>query len=125
MDLYNENKLLSFEELKNKSDIPRTHLFKYLQLRFFIYANAHSNIQPPLSISENLALNNCFGRGRLCPSISYWLKELSGCLVLEKLTYSLKKKSAKFQDVWSPFLSFLENYSLRNPQEILQSELFC
>ena len=33
MDLYKESKLASFEELRIEYDIPRTHLFKYSQLR--------------------------------------------------------------------------------------------
>lgn len=40
------------------------------------------------------------------PTIGRWLKELSACLVLEKLTYTMKKKSAKFKEIWNPFLAF-------------------
>jgi len=43
------------------------------------------------------------------PSIGRWLKELSTCLILEKLTYTMKKKSAEFKEIWNPFLAFLEN----------------
>ena len=53
MDLYKERKLASFEELRIEYDIPRTHLFKYLQLRSFVYAQTHPYIQPTLPISEN------------------------------------------------------------------------
>lgn len=65
MDLYKEGKLVSFEELRNEYDIPRTHLFKYLQIRSYIYAQMHSYLQPPLSTLENLAVNNCIGRGQI------------------------------------------------------------
>lgn len=65
MDLYKESKLASFEELRIEYDIPRTHLFKYLQLRSFVYAQTHSYIQPPLSILENLAVNNCTSKGQI------------------------------------------------------------
>lgn len=65
MDLYKENELVPFEELKNKYGIPRTNLFKYLQLRSFIYSQTHSNTQPPLSILENLAVNKCIGKGQI------------------------------------------------------------
>lgn len=65
MDLYKESKLASFEELRNEYDIPRTHLFKYLQLRSFVYAQTHSYIQPRLSLLENLAVNNCTGKGQI------------------------------------------------------------
>lgn len=43
------------------------------------------------------------------PSVGRWLKELSACLVLEKLTYTIKKKSADFKEIWNPFLTFLKN----------------
>ena len=46
------------------------------------------------------------------PTIGRWLKELSTSLVLEKLTYTIKKKSAEFHQIWNPFLSFLENCEL-------------
>lgn len=65
MDLYKESKLASFEELRNEYDIPRTHLFKYLQLRSFVYAQTHSYIQPRLFMLENLAVNNCTGKGQI------------------------------------------------------------
>lgn len=65
MDLYKEGKLVSFEELRNEYDIPQTHFFKYLQLRSFVYARTHSYTQPPLSILENLAVNNCTGKGQI------------------------------------------------------------
>lgn len=65
MDLHKEGKLVSFEELTNKYDIPRTHFFKYLQLRSFVYAKMHSYIQPPLSKLENLAVNKCTGKGQI------------------------------------------------------------
>ncbi len=42
----------------------------------------------------------------------------------EKLTHSLGKKSAKFQEVWNLFLSFFENYSLGESQEIHWCDLF-
>lgn len=41
-----------------------------------------------------------------CSTVSHWLKELSACLVLEKLTYTMKKKSATFHEVWGPFVTF-------------------
>jgi len=61
MDLYKEGKLASFEELRYEYDIPRTHLFKYLQLRSFVYAQMRSYSQPPLSLLENLGLTSGYG----------------------------------------------------------------
>lgn len=43
------------------------------------------------------------------PSVGRWLKELSACLVLDKLTYTMRKKSAKFNEILNPFLVFLKN----------------
>lgn len=65
MDLNKEGKLASFEELRNEYDIPWAHLFKYLQLRSFVYAQTHPCTQPPLSILENFAVKNCTGKGQI------------------------------------------------------------
>lgn len=35
------------------------------------------------------------------PSVGHWLKELSACLILEKLTCTMKKKSAEFKEIWN------------------------
>ena len=49
-----------------------------------------------------------------CPNISHWLKELSSCLALEKLTYSLRNRLGEFYEIWSHFLNFLENTDLQH-----------
>ncbi len=35
-DLYLEDKLMSFQELITKFDIPRNHFYRYLQIRSFM-----------------------------------------------------------------------------------------
>ena len=56
--------MLSFEDLVIKYDIPRSHFFKYLQLRSFISDNQdHSLLEPPMSVLEKAVVNNPFGKG--------------------------------------------------------------
>lgn len=43
------------------------------------------------------------------PNSTQWLKEMSSHLVLEKLTYILRGKVGEFNDMWSPFLRFMDN----------------
>ena len=46
------------------------------------------------------------------PSISQWFRELSLCLPLEKITYILKGKQEKFQEVWGCFIEYIKNNNL-------------
>ncbi len=43
------------------------------------------------------------------PSIGHWLKDLSHCIVLEKLTYSTKGKLKDYYKILDLFIQFLEN----------------
>ncbi len=43
------------------------------------------------------------------PKIGHWLKDLSHCIVLEKLTYSTKDKLKDYYKIWDLFIQFLEN----------------
>ena len=56
-----------------------------------------------------------------CPPISHWLKELSSCLALERLTYSLKHKLGEFYEIWGLFLNFLENIDLQHTLDSVTS----
>ena len=53
------------------------------------------------------------------PSIGQWLKEMSSCLIMEKITYVVKGKQDTFREVWGPFLDFIEQ---SNIGEILGNE---
>ena len=56
--------LLSFEDLVARYNIPRTHFFKFLQLRSFILIKrAQSLTIPPLSVLEKALSNDPFGKG--------------------------------------------------------------
>lgn len=46
------------------------------------------------------------------PSISHWFKELSLCLPLEKITYTLKDKQEIFQKIWGRYIQYIENEDL-------------
>lgn len=54
------------------------------------------------------------------PSIGHWLKDLSHCIVLEKLTYSIKGKLKDYYKIWDLFIQFLENNEIVI-QEMLDS----
>lgn len=66
LDLYKDNTLSSFDDLKAKFNFPNKHFFKYLQLRSFILSRLnHSVQQPQFSILESFSMQNCFGKGRV------------------------------------------------------------
>lgn len=66
MDLYRGESLMSFNEIKERYNVPQTHFFKFLQLRSFISSKQnHSLSCPPLTVLEELALNNQNGRGQI------------------------------------------------------------
>lgn len=46
------------------------------------------------------------------PSIGQWLKEMSRCLPLEKITYTIKDKQEQFRHIWGPFINFLRDKDL-------------
>ena len=42
------------------------------------------------------------------PSIGRWLREMSSCLTMERITYMVKDRQDTFTQVWGPFLNFVE-----------------
>lgn len=65
-DLYKEDNLMSFQELSNTFDIPKSHFFRYLQIRSFIlsFQKSTGNI-PPLSVLERVVTKDCYDKGRI------------------------------------------------------------
>ena len=64
LDLYNDNTLMSFDELKARYDVPQKHFFKYLQLRSFILKSLKNSVQqPPMSTLETFSTKTCFSKG--------------------------------------------------------------
>lgn len=45
-------------------------------------------------------------------SIVKWFKELSLCLPLERITYTLKDKQEMLQSVWGRFIHYIKNNDL-------------
>lgn len=65
-DLYQNDSLMSFEQLKNKFDIPSKHFFKFLQIRHFIATRQNNSLKmPPLSSLENIIITHLKGRGQV------------------------------------------------------------
>ena len=54
------------------------------------------------------------------PWIGVWLRQMSSSMSMEKLTYIVRKKSEMFENVWRPFIHFLQNDT--NVGNILQQE---
>lgn len=62
-DLFDNNLLLSFLDLKQKYDIQPNHFFKYLQIRSYIFKLQKSLSLPTLSPIEEIATNQHPKRG--------------------------------------------------------------
>ena len=71
-DLYKEGVLMSFEEISLKYDIPRKHLFLFLQLRSFISSMQNHSELPALSSVEEFMNYNCNSKG-LISQLYNWL----------------------------------------------------
>ena len=42
------------------------------------------------------------------PSIGQWLREMSSALIMERITYMTKGKSETFNEIWEPFMKYIE-----------------
>ena len=42
------------------------------------------------------------------PNIGQWLREMSSALIMERITYMMKGKSETVNDIWEPFLKYIE-----------------
>ena len=57
---------MSFSEISNKYNIPKTHFFKYLQIRNVISSSQYYSLDIPITSSlETAILGNCYGKGLL------------------------------------------------------------
>lgn len=64
--MFQDENLMSFEQLRTKYDLLNSHFFKYLQVRSFITASRnHLLTPPPLSEMERLISENCHSKGRI------------------------------------------------------------
>lgn len=63
----------------------------------FIYSD-YWNIK-----KDNKVLKRAFKGSNEWPTMTRWLREISSCTAMEKITYILKGKEAKFKKIWSPF----------------------
>lgn len=41
------------------------------------------------------------------PLINMWVKEVASCVILERLTYTIRGKAGEFEQVWQPLFDFL------------------
>lgn len=65
INLYSDNTLMSFDNLKEKFGIPQTHMFKYFQIRSFIRSRWQSYQCPPLSVIEKLVTSDPYAKGKI------------------------------------------------------------
>lgn len=50
-----------------------------------------------------------FWKNTKAPSVEDWLKEMAMNMAMEKITYIVKGKYRKFEEIWNPFLAFLDD----------------
>jgi len=64
-DMYrNDDVFMSFSELATKYNIPRTHFFKYLQIRNFISSSQNYSLDIPITSSlESAIIGHCYDKG--------------------------------------------------------------
>lgn len=64
-DMYRtDNIFMSFSEISNKYDIPKTHFFKYLQIRNFILSSQNYSLDIPITSSLETAITgHCYDKG--------------------------------------------------------------
>ncbi len=64
MGLYVDGTLRSFDELRQRYQLPKKHVFRYLQLKIYT-SSKHKQImcQSPLSVLEEITLANIGGKG--------------------------------------------------------------
>lgn len=43
-----------------------------------------------------------------------WIKKMSTTLPMEKITYIIKGKRSLFQNIWGPFMEYMESVDLTN-----------
>lgn len=48
-----------------------------------------------------------FGKKMDIPLMNMWVKEVASCVILERLTYTIRGKAGEFEQVWHPLLDFL------------------
>ncbi len=120
LDLYKENKLMSFEELENEYGIHWTHFFKYLQLRSFIYAKTHSVTQPPLSILENLAVSNCIGRGQISLLYSILVKNHKDSTEHQRTQWMNDMQKDISVEAWSEICSGAQHLTVNTHLKLIQ-----
>lgn len=87
---------------------------------------------PTLVISRNkqILMNMCLLQAKRSialswkniqrPQVGQWLREMSNCYAMEKITYILKRKGETFEKIWGPFTHLLGNVSV---SDLLQRDV--
>ena len=44
-----------------------------------------------------------------CPSLDFWLTNLTSSLALEKLTYTVRKRTLEFYNIWKMFQELIKS----------------
>ena len=54
---------------------------------------------------------------KICrPSTTQWIRQMLASLPLERITYILKAKRHVFEDIWSPFITYIKDLDLTNEE---------
>ena len=51
------------------------------------------------------------------PSTTQWIRQMLANLLLDRLSYILKAKQHVFEDIWSPFISYIKDLDLTEKEE--------
>lgn len=41
------------------------------------------------------------------PLIKVWVREMTSCVALEKLTYVTRRRAGEFEEIWKPLMDFI------------------
>ncbi|KAF3853972.1 hypothetical protein F7725_014660 [Dissostichus mawsoni] len=99
--------------LARKFNLPKSHFFRYLQVRDFIRNRFPSfpTIPPStwvdtiLSINPNLKVSSS-------PSHTHWIKDALYFVKLEKIKHCIRGSDLKFTKMWLPFLEHVKSLQL-------------
>ena len=90
-------KCISKMTLNPVPDNPALCILKFVSKGLYVKQQREENYRLCLVQARRL-ISLCW-KDVKSPSVGRWLKELSACLILEKLTYTMKKKSVEFKEI--------------------------
>ncbi|KAG9283901.1 WD repeat-containing protein 3 isoform X1 [Astyanax mexicanus] len=121
-DMYSENNVLySFEEIQGAYNIPRTHFFKYLQIRSYIMKKyKHQLNKPPLSSLEEVILNHMHSRGQVSVSYSLILENSNESSTDKRMKWSSDMGTEISEDDWKMLCHTAQTQTINTRFKLIQ-----